>query len=275
MDKSKLTKMEKITLKGKLNGIYTRMPRFSLYDIYLDKRLKNLNMDYVYDSIDRHRSGDYGILPVSDWYENEWVLEEGITNSVHGFIFSNYEYIDAVGNIVQWSIDTDFYEKITVVEVKRVINIGEERPPELEKDVSDRKDDGGNEFVFYIYARDINSYIVLDRDKRMRIPFDLSKIYIEEIQAGGFTKYPDGKMYEVTGRFYPVEEIFLESSDKVELVIDEDFDEEEEIAVYDRKVRERMQEILGKGKLSTFDYIDEVKSILNKVKQHKKELREE
>ncbi len=251
----------------------TRMPKFNTYDIYIDKNLKELifNMRYVYDSIDRHRSGDYGITSLSDWEGNDLAVEDKQEDPIYSFVLSEYEYIDTNGYMIFWQIDTDFVEKVTKITLKKVIDPIEDNTDCLEVDASNRREDDSNRFEFHIFARDLTRYLTLDRsNRRIWIPFDLSKVCFEELYEGYFVTWSDGSIHEISGGFKLIEELSInEGEAKLQLSCDSKDLDEDKITIYNRKIKTKMREIFGKGRISTFEPTDTVKSVLKKLKQYK------
>ena len=92
----------------------SRLPRFKIYSVYIPKTLVYyVPQRYVEDSIDRHRSGDFGILSLEDWQANEDAIK-----TKRGIVLSSYEYITPCGGaVITWWVKTDFAKRSTEVEI--------------------------------------------------------------------------------------------------------------------------------------------------------------
>jgi len=87
-------------------------PKFNLYNVMISKDAKEkIPYERVKKDLDRHKSGDWGIVDLKGWRENE---EDCVSkeNNVVGC----YEYITEDGDIILYNITTNFAKKETVIE---------------------------------------------------------------------------------------------------------------------------------------------------------------
>ena len=92
----------------------SRLPKFKTYRVHIPKTLVYyVPQRYVEDSVDRHRSGDFGILSLEDWQANEDAIK-----TKKDIVLSSYEYITPCGGaVITWLVITDFVKRRTDVEI--------------------------------------------------------------------------------------------------------------------------------------------------------------
>ncbi len=87
------------------------LPRLNLFKVEISEKLEKLVPgEHLEESLNRHRSGDFGIISLKDWKENEKDIR-----SKKGMVVSRFEYVTEAGALIEYIVCTDFKNKKTEV----------------------------------------------------------------------------------------------------------------------------------------------------------------